>query len=58
MNKLYRAHGSCHGDLCDPVRRANGKCIVSRDKALVRFQDGTVATVIRRCLRLLSKETP
>ena len=51
-NLLYRAHGALHGELCDPVRREDGRCIVSRDKQLVTFEDGTVATVIRRCLRL------
>jgi hypothetical protein len=51
-NLLYLAHGAPHGVHCDPVRREDGRCIVSRDKALVRFEDGTEATVIRRCLRL------
>jgi hypothetical protein len=55
-NLLYNAHGAIHGVLCDPVRRGDGRCIVSRDKALVIFEDGTVATVIRRCLRLVGKE--
>ena len=51
-NLLYNAHGALHGLLCDPVRRPDGKCIVSRDKALVTFENGVEATVIRRCLRL------
>jgi len=51
-NLLYNSHGAPHGLLCDPVRRDDGRCIVSRDKALVKFEDGVVCTVIRRCLRL------
>lgn len=43
---------------CDPVRRAaDGKCILSTQFAtqLVRFADGTMATVARRRLRLKDK---
>jgi len=42
---------------CDPVRRSDGKCIVSTTFAtqLVRFADGTLATVGRRRLRLRRK---
>jgi len=51
-NRLYEAHGAPHGVLCDPVRKPDGRCIVGPGRALVRFQDGTEAVVIRRCLRL------
>lgn len=39
---------------CDPVRRADGKCIVSvrMATALVRFADGVMRVVARRRLRL------
>lgn len=46
------------GHPCDPVRRASdGTCILSTRFAtqLVRFADGTVATVARRRLRLKDK---
>lgn len=44
------------GALCDPVRRPDGKCVVSTRMAaaLVRFADGTQAVVARRRLRLTS----
>ena len=46
------------GRLCNPVRRADGKCIVGRSmgSALVEMDTGEVLVVNRRCLRLLSKE--
>lgn len=42
------------GQQCDPVRRADGKCIVSQRMAtaLVRFADGRERVVARRCLRV------
>ena len=41
------------GQPCDPVRRADGRCIVSRmGTQLVRFEDGTEVVVLRRRLRL------
>lgn len=40
------------GRPCDPVLRTNGKCITSKlATMLVRFEDGTVAVVMRRQLR-------
>lgn len=56
VNVAYRRHGAHHGELCDPVRRGDGRCIVGGGKQLVTFEDGAVCTVIRRCLRLTSKE--
>lgn len=45
------------GQPCDPVRRADGKCIVSTRMAtaLVRFASGETHVVKRRRLRLTSK---
>ena len=45
------------GAQCDPVRRADGKCIVSTKMAtaLVELADGGRAVVARRRLRLNSK---
>lgn len=45
------------GQHCDPVRRPDGKCVVSTafSSALVVFADGTRAVVSRRLLRLNSK---
>lgn len=40
------------GQPCDPVRRADGRCVVGRGKALVRFGDGRSVVVLRRRLRL------
>lgn len=37
---------------CDPVRRADGRCVVGRSKQLVRFGDGRLVAVLRRRLRL------
>lgn len=43
---------------CDPILRADGKCVVSRKprNQLVRFEDGTEVVVLARRLRLASKE--
>lgn len=44
------------GASCDPVRRADGKCIVGRNAVqLVRFETGEEHVVLRRRLRLRSK---
>ena len=45
------------GAQCDPVRRADGKCVVSvrLASALVEFEGGRRAVVARRRLRLNSK---
>jgi hypothetical protein len=45
------------GQPCDPVRRPDGKCVVSTRMAtaLVRFADGSVVSVNRRRLRLVEK---
>lgn len=40
------------GAPCDPVRRADGKCIVGGSKQLVRFADGREEVVLRRRLRV------
>lgn len=40
------------GAPCDPVRRADGKCIVGRGKALVTFDGTDKVAVLRRRLRL------
>lgn len=37
---------------CDPVLRADGKCILGGSKMLVRFPDGLARVVLRRRLRL------
>ena len=49
-DKLTRSE--LRGQPCDPVRRPDGRCIVGQGKALVRFEDGTLAIVLRRRLRL------
>lgn len=43
---------------CDPVRRDDGKCVVSvkMATALVQFADGSRAVVPRRRLRLTKKD--
>lgn len=43
------------GQECDPVRRDDGKCIVSQRMAtqLVRFADGVQRVVKRRRLRVI-----
>jgi len=45
------------GQLCDPVRRSDGKCIVGRrmGSQLVRFVDGRQAIVMRRRLKLMAR---
>lgn len=43
------------GGRCGPVRRADGKCLVSPGKALVQFSDGRTVVVLRRRLRLQCK---
>jgi hypothetical protein len=42
------------GQPCDPIRRADGKCVVSRRprNQLVRFVDGSLVVVLARRLRL------
>jgi hypothetical protein len=55
-SRLYIAYGAPHGLRCDPVRREDGRCIVGLGRALVRFEDGYQAVVIRRALRLASTE--
>lgn len=42
------------GGQCNPVRRPDGKCIISieRASAMVEFDDGTRHVVARRRLRL------
>ena len=65
MSHRYRYLGdkmtcsSFKGQLCSPVRRPDGKCIVSvkMATALVRFADGREAVVARRRLRL-EREQP
>lgn len=39
------------GAACDPVLRADGKCVVGGSKQLVVFADGTRHVVLRRRLR-------
>lgn len=56
VNRVYLEHGAEHGDRCNPVRREDGKCMVSSRHALVTFEDGVQAVVIRRCLRLVKGE--
>jgi len=53
-NKLYRQCGEPHGVFCDPVRRPDGKCVVTKKtgKQLVDFGDGARCWVIRRNLRI------
>lgn len=44
------------GCACDPVLRRDGKCITSKMATmLVRFDDGTVAVILRRQLSLKDK---
>jgi hypothetical protein len=38
---------------CDPVRRADGKCIRGRGSMLVVFADGLPRVVIARLLRII-----
>lgn len=44
------------GAACDPVLRADGKCLVSRGAALVVTPDGRRVIVRRRLLRLTHKQ--
>lgn len=44
------------GAECDPVLRADGKCITGRGAMLVRFSDGHPRVVIRRLLRKKHKQ--
>ena len=46
---------SLRGAPCDPVRRPDGKVVVGRGKALVRFADGRAVVVLRRRLRLAGR---
>jgi hypothetical protein len=39
---------------CDPVRRADGKCIRGRGSMLVVFADGVQRVVIARLLRVVN----
>jgi hypothetical protein len=39
---------------CEPVRRADGKCIRGRGSQLVRFADGLARVVIARRLRVVN----
>ncbi len=50
-------HAANRERLCNPVRRKDGRCIVSvaRASALVEFEDGARYVVARRRLRLLEK---
>lgn len=43
------------GQPCDPIRRADGKCLVGRSprNQAVRFEDGRTAVVLARRLRLI-----
>lgn len=42
------------GQPCEPVRRADGKCVRGRGSQLVRFADGVVRVVIARRLRVVN----
>jgi hypothetical protein len=46
------------GQPCDPVRRADGRCLVDRSRQLVEFADGTRVVVNRRMLRLTAVPRP
>ncbi|MGH2683008.1 MAG: hypothetical protein ACRDIX_07225 [Actinomycetota bacterium] len=48
-DKRYR------GQACDPVRRSDGRCIVSGSRQLVQLADGRRVVVNRRMLRLKEK---
>ena len=47
------------GQPCDPVLRADGKCIVGRKprNQLVRFADGSLVVVLGRRLRLAPRHS-
>ena len=51
-DRMYKAMGGQHGLRCNPVKDERGKCIVGRGSQMVTFEDGVMAIVIRRCLRL------
>lgn len=55
-DKLTRT--DLRGLQCNPIRRYDGKCIVSvrMASAMVTFENGVVAVVARRRLRLISKQ--
>lgn len=61
MRYVYLGDRQTRPDLrgrpCDPVRRPDGRCVVSsaRATALVAFADGTRHVVARRRLRLAWK---
>lgn len=57
MSKLGFDVKDRSGMPCDPVRRPDGKCVLSTTFAtqLVRFADGTLQTIARRRLRLKDK---
>jgi hypothetical protein len=42
------------GQRCEPVRRADGRCIVGGSKQLVRFASGRLVVVLRRRLRVVA----
>ena len=44
------------GQPCEPVRRADGRCVVGRSKQLVRFADGRAVVALRRRLALIRAE--
>jgi len=45
------------GQPCDPVRRTDGKCIVSRlGTQLVEFEGGKRCVVLRRRLRVVEND--
>jgi len=53
-NLAYRRSGSKHGIFCDPVLKHN-KCIRGRGNQLVKFENGVIAVVVARTLRLRNK---
>jgi len=53
-NRAYVASGARHGIFCNPIK-FNGKCVVGRGNQLVKFENGQISVVVRRCLRLKSK---
>lgn len=59
MRYLYLGDASTDetliGMACDPVRRADGKCIVGKSKMLVIDESGCKHVVLRRRLRVVEK---
>jgi hypothetical protein len=53
-NLAYIKSGARYGIFCDPVKR-DGKCVRGRGNQLVIFEDGTIAAVVARTLRLKNK---